>query len=390
MEGGEQMIYFDQAASSFTKPPEVGEAMIHALNECGANPGRGSHKLARDAAAIIQETRERASRIFGCTNPKKALFFQNATVALNQAIKGFPLDTGDHVIATTFEHNSIRRPLEYLKRQKGITVTYINWKENIAQFMNDVENAITSNTKLVAMTHASNLTGAILPIEEVTKLAHQYSIITLIDGSQTAGHISINMVEQGIDMLAFPGHKGLLGPQGTGMLLIEGDIHLEPIHHGGTGTYSESIEQPEQWPEKYESGTLNTPGIAGLNAALNHFENRQIENVPRETMLAKQLLTGLNSVSGVVCYGPDEHELRMPIVTFNIRNVSSQEIAMILDTHYNIAVRAGLHCSPLSHESLNTTEQGAVRASLGVFNTEAEIDTFLKAINEISSAYEHL
>ncbi|WP_174615214.1 aminotransferase class V-fold PLP-dependent enzyme [Virgibacillus ihumii] len=384
------MIYFDQAASSFPKPPEVGEAMVYALNEAGANPGRGSHKLARDAANLIQETRERASRVFGCTDPKKALFYPNATVALNQAIKGYPLEAGDHVIASSFEHNSIRRPLEYLKKQKGIVVTYIKWEEDSNQFIHNVKSAISSNTKLIAMTHASNLTGAILPIEEVAELAHKNSIITLVDGSQTAGHTEINMTAQGIDMLVFSGHKGLLGPQGTGMLLVEGNIQLEPIHHGGTGAHSESVGQPDQWPEKYESGTLNTPGIAGLNAAMKQFEKRQNENVPRETLLAKKLLTGLKTIPGITCYGPDEHQPRMPIVTFNVRNISSQEMAMILDSHYDIAVRAGLHCSPLGHESLDTMERGAVRASLGIYNTDAEVNTFLKAVSEIVAAYEQL
>ncbi|GAA0608340.1 aminotransferase class V-fold PLP-dependent enzyme [Virgibacillus siamensis] len=384
------MIYFDQAASSFPKPPEVGEAMMYALNEAGANPGRGSHKLARRAANLIQETRERASYIFGCTDPKKALFYPNATAALNQAIKGFPLKTGDHVIASSFEHNSIRRPLEYVKKQKGIDVTYVKWEDDSDQFIHNVKKAMTADTKLIVMTHASNVTGAILPIEEVTKLAHDNSISTLIDGSQTAGHTEINMKEQDIDMLAFPGHKGLLGPQGTGMLLVNGEIQLEPIHHGGTGAHSESIDQPEQWPERYESGTLNTPGIAGFNAALKQVEKRQNGNVPRETLLAKQLVTGLKSLPGITCYGPDEHQPRVPITAFNVRNVSSQEVAMILDSHYDIAVRAGLHCSPLGHESLDTTEQGVVRASLGIYNTEAEVRAFLEAIKEIGSAYEQI
>ncbi|WP_077329817.1 aminotransferase class V-fold PLP-dependent enzyme [Virgibacillus siamensis] len=384
------MIYFDQAASSFPKPKGVGKAMLHALNEIGANPGRGSHQSARNAASIIQETRERASRLFGCTDPKKALFYSNATTALNQAIKGFPWSRGDHIIATSFEHNSIRRPLEYIRKQKGITITYLQWNGDTEKFIIDLEDAVTSKTKLIAMTHASNVTGTILPIEKVSKVARRNSIKTLLDGSQTAGHIPINMVRQDIDMLVFPGHKGLLGPQGTGMLLVEGDIELEPIHHGGTGAYSELIGQPEQWPEKYESGTLNTPGIAGLNAALTLLEGRSMENVPRETLLAKQLLKGLKSIPGIVCYGPQEHESRMPIVAFNINDIPSQEIAMVLDTHYNIAVRAGLHCSPLGHETLNTTEQGAVRASIGMYNTEEEVNFFIKAIQEIVSAYEDL
>ncbi|WP_106495696.1 aminotransferase class V-fold PLP-dependent enzyme [Lentibacillus sp. Marseille-P4043] len=381
------MIYFDQAASSFPKPLEVTEAMVKVMNECGANPGRGGHALARQAATYIDQTRMKAASIFGCSDPKKALFYHNATVALNQAIKGLQWQKGDHIIATAFEHNSIRRPLEHIKNKYGVRVTYLKWRGSKTAFTQDVAQAIQPETKLIAMTHASNVTGTLMPLTEIMELAKRNHILTLVDASQTAGHLSINMKAQGIDMLAFPGHKGLLGPQGTGMLLVEGDIELEPIHHGGTGSFSESPNQPEQWPEKLESGTLNTPGIAGLYEAFCIYEQRKDENVPRETILAKQLYQGLTKIAGVACYGPDENEQRMPIVAFNVANVDSQEIAMILDSHYNIAVRAGLHCSPLTHEVLETTNQGIVRASLSIYNTEKEVTSFLEAIAEITAAY---
>lgn len=384
---GVTMIYFDQAASSFPKPAEVGDAMVHALNNIGANPGRGSHLLAREAATVIQETRETAARIFGCSNPRKAVFFQNATIALNQAIKGLSWERGDHVIATSFEHNSIRRPLEYLKRTQGVTVTYMEWKEDAQTLLKEMEDAVNSKTKLIAITHASNVTGSLIPIDGITRLAKENNLRMLVDASQTAGHIPINMMDQNIDMLVFPGHKGLLGPQGTGMLLVEGDINLQPIHHGGTGSFSETAEQPTHWPEVLESGTLNTPGIAGLNAALSVFETRKTENVPRETILARELLKGISQINGVTCYGPSEQNLQIPIVAFNIRNVASQEIAIVLDSHYEIAIRAGLHCSPLAHESLKTIEQGVVRASLSIYNTREEVNAFLEAIEEIASAY---
>ncbi|SEP58680.1 cysteine desulfurase family protein [Virgibacillus subterraneus] len=381
------MIYFDQAASSFPKPVEVGEAMIFALNEVGANPGRGGHQFARKASEIIQETRERAARIFGCSDPKKAIFHQNATSALNQAIKGLPWREGDHIIATRFEHNSIRRPLENLKRTYGVEVSYINWDEDDRSFIEHIKKSINSNTKLITMTHASNVTGLLLPIEEIAGIASSQNVLTLVDASQTAGHIPIHMSQIGIDLMAFSGHKGLMGPQGTGMLLIEGNIELQPIFQGGTGAFSEAPEQPCQMPEKLESGTLNTPGISGLNAALKAFESRQNVNVPRETFLAETLLEGLENIEGVTCYGPTKHKRRMPIVAFNIFNISSQEIAMILDSHYKIAVRSGLHCSPITHESLNTTDQGVVRASLGIYNTKEEVDAFIIAIDEIASSY---
>lgn len=381
------MIYFDQAASSFPKPAGVAEAMIKAITEVGANPGRGSHELARKASAIINQTREKAATLFGCSDPKKVLFYQNATVALNQALKGLPWKKGDHIIATSFEHNSIRRPLEYLKETYGVVVSYVPWNEDHVAFLDAVKKEINSKTKIMAMTHASNVTGAILPLDALMTLAKQNNLLTLIDASQTAGHVQIHMQEQGIDMLAFPGHKGLLGPQGTGVLLVEGNIALNPLHHGGTGGFSADANQPEQWPEKLESGTLNTPGIAGLYAALQSYEQQKDEIVPRETILARRLLKGLKAIPGITCYGPCENQSRMPIIAFNVMEIDSQEIAMILDSHYKIAVRAGLHCSPLTHDTLKTSDQGVVRASLGRFNTEKEVDIFIQAVKEIAVAY---
>ncbi|WP_077359001.1 aminotransferase class V-fold PLP-dependent enzyme [Virgibacillus halodenitrificans] len=381
------MIYFDQAASSFPKPPQVVEAMVSVMTTTGANPGRGGHKIAREAADIIRRTREKAANIFGCTDPKKALFYNNATVALNQAIKGLSWEHGDHVISTSLEHNSVRRPLEYIKEEFGVEITYIPWSPDEEQFTKAIQQEIKGKTKLVALTHASNVTGAVLPIDKILDVVRNKGIITLVDASQTAGHIPIHMKEQGIDMLAFPGHKGLLGPQGTGMLLLEGDITLNPLHHGGTGSFSDTPHQPENLPEKLESGTLNTPGIAGLYAALECYEERKGENVPRETILIRRLEAGLEKIPGVICYGVENHKLKMPIVAFNIQEVNSQEIATILDSHYQIGVRAGLHCSPLGHETLNTHGQGVVRASLGIYNTEKEVDTFLNAIKEIAMAY---
>ncbi|WP_284140658.1 aminotransferase class V-fold PLP-dependent enzyme [Virgibacillus sp. LDC-1] len=382
------MIYLDQAASSFPKPPEVGEAMLHALNEIGANPGRGGHVHAREASKIIQEAREKAAQLFGCEDPKRVVFFQNATIALNQAIKGLEWRKGDHIIATYMEHNAVRRPLEHLKKKYGVTVSYVRFDGDDDAFIHAMKATICSQTKLIAVTHASNVTGAIIPLNEVIKVAKKHRIITLVDASQTAGHIPISMKAQGVDMLAFPGHKGILGPQGTGVLLVAQHLDLHPIHHGGTGSYSESPDQPEVWPEKLESGTLNTPGIAGLLAALQVYERKIHDNVSRETLLANKLLDGLNSIEGITCYGPLIEDVRLPIIAFNVNGIDAQEIAIVLDTHYQIAVRAGLHCNPLAHETLGTTEQGVVRVSFNATNTEEEIEAFLTAIEEITMAYE--
>jgi cysteine desulfurase family protein len=382
------MIYFDQAASSFPKPPEVAEAMFKAVNETAANPGRGSHRLGREAAQIVNQTREKAAQLFGCSDPGKVIFSNNATVALNQAIKGHKWKDGDHIITTSFEHNAIRRPLTYLEENYGVLTTYIDWHQDDHKMEDKLKKAINPKTKLIVMTHASNVTGMLLPLEKIMRIAKQYGITTLVDASQTAGHLDINMKEQQIDMLVFPGHKGLLGPQGIGMLLVEGDIELSPIHHGGTGSFSESPAQPDQWPERLESGTLNTPGIAGLLAALEVYEKNKYENVPRETLLINKLLAGLNKIPGIHIFGPPQGKNRLPIAAFNINSIHSQEIAVILDSHYDIAVRGGLHCSPLAHQVLNTANQGVIRASLSYYNTEEEVEQFLHAVKEIAEVYQ--
>lgn len=381
------LIYFDQAASSFPKPVEVTEAMVKVMNNVGANPGRGSHQLAQQANAIINKAREVIANWIGCPDPKQVLFYSNATIALNQAIKGLTWQKGDHVITTSFEHNAVRRPLEYIRNSQGINVSYITGNVDKNVFIDDLKREISPNTKLIAVTHASNVTGELMPLKAITALAKEYGILTLVDASQTAGHLSIDMEKENIDILVFPGHKGVLGPQGTGVLALREKIELVPLHHGGTGVASESIEQPDQWPEKYESGTLNTPGIAGLLEAVKVIQAETESNVSRETLLVNKLIKGLKAIDGVTCYGPGESSSRLPIVAFNIRDVSSQEIAMVFDSHYKIAVRAGLHCSPLTHNTLNTLEQGVVRASLSRFNTEEEVEVFLHAVEEIVMAY---
>lgn len=382
------MIYLDQAASSFPKPQQVLERMTEAMKEYTANPGRSGHQLAQRANQVIFETRVKLANNFGLSDPSYCAFFLNATIALNQAIKGINWCADDHIITTSFEHNSIRRPVEYVKEKFGVRVTYINYDGNDKEFIRKVTESLTVHTKLIAMTHASNVTGIILPVQDVIKEVKKHSkAITLVDASQTAGHMEIHMKEQQIDLLALPAHKGLLGPQGVGVLLNEGNIHLEPIHHGGTGAFSEEINQPEKWPERVESGTLNTPGIAGLLGALECYEDRKKEIVPRETKLVKSVLAGLRGMENVEIYDTEQTKHRLPIVAFNVKNIPSQEIAMILDSHYHIAVRAGLHCSPLAHETLNTMDQGVVRVSFNMFNTNDEIDTFLQAMKDIAQSY---
>jgi cysteine desulfurase family protein len=383
-EGVVEMIYFDQAASSFPKPDSVVKAVSEALAQYGANPGRGGHRLARDASSVIQQTRAALSGFFGLGIPENVWFYPNATAALNQALKGFPFTEGDHVIATSYEHNSVRRPLEYLKRKQGISVTYIQPDANGEIDEHQLSVTITEKTKLIVATHGSNLTGMIVSIEAMARAAKQHEIPFLVDASQTAGILPIDMEKMGIDMLAFPGHKGLLGPQGTGALLVQRGINLEPLIHGGTGAYSAEIDQPEQHPERYESGTLNTPGIAGLLAGLNEVKKLGLKTIyGHESELTNRCIDGLITIGGVHVFGPDPGSSRLGVISFRIEGVDVQETAHVLDQHYEIAVRAGLHCSPLAHESTGTADGGTVRVSFGPYNTKEEVDRFLQAVEEI-------
>lgn len=376
------MIYLDNAASSWPKPPKVITAMEEVLVNFGANPGRSGHQLAQRAEDAIQKTRIQLARLFHVKNSSDIVFTQNATESLNLGIKGF-LHSGDHVISTSFEHNSVRRPLEFMRRA-GVEVIYINAVGSNEEILRDVEQSITRNTKLLVVTHASNLTGRIMPVAELGQIAKNHQMKFLVDASQTAGYVPIDVNQMGIDMLAFTGHKSLYGPQGTGGLYIDPEVNLTPLLHGGTGGYSELIDQPPLRPDRYESGTRNTVGIAGLGAGISFIENTGIQTIRNhEERLTHLLIDGISSINGVTLYVPANDVARCPIVSFAIEGFASSEIGFILDTHYDIAVRAGLHCTPLAHETLGTLEEGLVRASIGYFNTEHEIDEFVHAIKDI-------
>ncbi|HHY74927.1 MAG TPA: aminotransferase class V-fold PLP-dependent enzyme [Bacillus bacterium] len=383
------MIYFDQAASSFPKPKVVTDAVVEVLTKYGANPGRGGHALANEAGNKIFEARVGVAQFFGLSDPRRVIFTQNATMALNQGIQGLSLKQGDHVITTSYEHNSVRRPLERLKREQGIEITYIQPNVNGEINIEELENVITSATKLIVATHGSNLTGAIIPIEELGEISKKHKLLFMVDASQTAGILPINMEQMNIDLLAFAGHKGLMGPQGTGALLLNKNIELTPLLTGGTGHFSARIEQPEELPERLESGTLNTPGIAGLLAGLLFIKELGLDEIfKHEQMLTEACMAGLGKIAGVTVYGPHKNVKRLAVISFNINGVDSQEVAMILDQHYKIAVRAGLHCSPLAHQAIATLQEGGtVRASFGIYNTLEEVGKFVQAIEEIRAGY---
>lgn len=382
------MIYMDQAATSYPILPSVIDTMIYTMENHGANPGRGSHTLGVRTLDVVRQTRVKAAEIFDVQHVNQCIFFPSATIALNQAILGYPWEKGDHVIATTMEHNAVRRPLEAARRKHGITITYIDWTGNLQDFLKRIENHVTSQTKMVAMTHASNITGDILPIQDICSfVSSKLHMTTLVDASQTVGHIPILMNDASIDMLVFPGHKGLRGPKGIGMLLVNKELTLEPLFYGGSGGASESATPPQDWPHRFEVGTLNVPAIAGLHAALEYFDQHKDEIVSRETKLMNKLEEGLEQIPGIVNYPPYSKQIRVPVFALNVENVDSEEVAFILDSHYEIAVRAGLHCNPMGHETLKTIEQGIIRVSVNETNTEEEIDQFLQAIREIGQSY---
>lgn len=378
------MVYFDHAASSWPKPENVVEAMAKAVREYGANPGRGGHQLSQRASKVIYETRKLLAHLFGVKDPKNIIFFQNATLSINQALKGLQWKAGDQIIATMYEHNSVRRPLEYLQREYGVEIKYIQPNQN-GQIKMEIFNELLSNqTKLIVSTHVSNLTGAILPIKEIGQLAKEQQIPFLVDASQSAGVLSIDVEEIGIDLLAFTGHKGLYGPQGIGGLYIAPTVDLTPLLHGGTGSQSEAVDQPLARPERYESGTLNTPGIAGLGAGVQFVLDLGLESIyEHEKMLTHYALKRLKEIKGVIVYGPDEGVERASVISFNLEGIDGQEIAYILDQHYNIATRAGLHCTPLGHQSIQTDQIGTIRISFGYFNQKEEVDQLVKALEEI-------
>jgi cysteine desulfurase family protein len=383
-----QIRYFDHAASSWPKPPAVLEAMMQCVEEYGANPGRGSHKMAVRASRALFEARNHLSRLFNIHNPNDISFALNTSMALNQAIKGF-LKPGDHVISTSIEHNSVRRPLEFLKSKIGIEVTYIKTDEKGMIDPIQVQDAMNSRTKLIVCTHGSNLLGSILPIAEIAEITHKHGARLLVDAAQTAGTLEIDIQTLGIDMLAFPGHKGLLGPQGTGGLYIHPDLELEPFIHGGTGSKSEDTDMPNIRPDRYEGGTPNTVGIAGLNEGVKFVLNETVQKIHhKEWELTQHLMSGLLGLPDIRILGPDMNEDRTGIVAFSLPHIDASEMSFILDQSFNIAVRSGYHCTPLAHETAGTLAGGAVRASVGYSTTMEEVEYLVDAVKEIIRHYQ--
>lgn len=380
------MIYLDNAATSLQKPEEVRRAVADAMLHMG-NPGRGIHGASLDAARMIYDTRSLISQLFHVGSPGQVAFTANSTESLNMAVEGI-FRPGDHVITTMMEHNSVLRPL-YRMEEKGLELTVLPVDKNGCVHYEDFETAVRSNTRAVVCTHASNLTGNINDLDRIGKICKKHGILFLVDASQTAGVFEIDMMEMGIDVVCFTGHKGLLGPQGTGGICVREGLDIQPLIVGGSGVQSFLRTQPEQMPERLEAGTLNCHGIAGLHAALLYIGQTGMDVIrKREQFLMRCFYEGVKDIPGVIVYGdftPKSLNERAPVVALNIGDFDSGEVADELAVSYDIYARAGAHCAPLMHKALGTETQGAVRFSMSHFNTEDEIDQAVKAVRELSS-----
>ena len=377
------MIYLDNAATTLHKPPAVAEAVKNAILTAG-NASRGAHGASLSASRMVYETRGKLAKLFGCPRADHVVFTANSTEALNMAIYGL-LSPGDHVISTDLEHNSVLRPL-YDLQTRGVSVDFVpaDRKGNIR--CEDMEALFRSNTKAVVCTHASNLTGNILELARIGAMAHRHGALLIADASQTAGAVPIDMQTMNIDILCFTGHKGLMGPQGTGGLCIRPGVELRPLLRGGTGVHSYDTEQPQEYPARLEAGTLNSHGIAGLSAALDFILEQGVQTIgARERTLMRRFYEGVRCIPGVTVYGDFSQRERAAIVTLNIRDYDSAEVADALSADYGIASRAGAHCAPRMHRALGTVEQGAVRFSFSFFGTEAEADAAIAAVRELAA-----
>jgi cysteine desulfurase/selenocysteine lyase len=380
------MIYFDNAATSWPKPPAVIEAMVHFIKEVGANPGRSGHRLSVEAGRIVYETREALAELFNIEDPLRIVFGYNVTEGLNLALRG-TLRPGDHVITSSMEHNSVMRPLRALERE-GVELTVVPCSPEGFLDPADVEVAIRPNTVMVVLNHASNVVGSLLPVAEAGRICRQRDLLLLVDAAQTAGAYPIDVEADHIDLLGFTGHKVLCGPMGTGGLYIGPRVDLErfePLKRGGTGSRSEMEEQPDFLPDLCESGTANAVGLAGLGAGVRFVLEQGVENIRRhEEALTAQVIEGLQAVPGVTLYGGRDASRQAATVSFNIAGLEPSEVGLRLDEEYDIMARVGLHCAPSAHKTIGTFPTGTVRFGLSYFNTGEEVEAALQAVREMA------
>ncbi|MFQ5963417.1 MAG: aminotransferase class V-fold PLP-dependent enzyme [Candidatus Scalinduaceae bacterium] len=380
------MIYLDNAATTFPKPECVYDAMDKFLREMGANPGRAGHRMSVAAEQEIENARILLARFLGVKDPDRMIFTFNATDAINMGIKGL-LCIGDHVITSNLEHNSVLRPLNGLEKDNVITVTMVENTGDGFISPDDVRKAIKPNTKLIVLTHASNVLGTIQPIEEIGKIAREGEIIFMVDAAQTAGVCHIDVEEQHIDMLAFTGHKGPLGPPGTGGLCVGEMVKLRAWREGGTGFEPESLSQPDNFPFNLESGTPNSVGIVGLRTGIEFCIKKGIDAIRQhELQLTFRLIKALESDNRFKIYGSLDEKRKVGIVSINIKGLKPNDVAAILDNTFDVAMRPGLHCAPFSHQEIGTFPEGTIRISPGFFNTMEDIEETIKCLKKIADS----
>lgn len=378
-----ERIYMDNAATSFPKPDCVYDAVDYFNRHMGGNPGRGSNQQTLQAGSIVLETREALSRLFNIEDALQIAFTSNITEALNLGMKGI-LKPGDHVITSSMEHNSVARPLHMLN-QRGVEWTIVQCAPDGSMDPQEIQKAIRPSTRLICTLHASNVTGTILPIREIGRIAREHGIPYMLDSAQSAGVLPIDVAKDYIDILCFTGHKGLLGLQGTGGIYVRPDLEISTIKEGGTGSLSEYLEHPEFMPDHLEAGTLNTPGIAGLNAGVNYILDQGLDNIlEHERKITRRLLEGLQAIPRVEIYGSRDSQKQTAVIAFNIEEMDCGDLGMRLDYKYGITTRSGLHCSPLAHRTMGTLERGTCRLSPGIFTTEEEIHQVIQAVHSIA------
>ncbi|MDD2510333.1 MAG: aminotransferase class V-fold PLP-dependent enzyme [Syntrophomonas sp.] len=376
-------IYLDNAATSFPKPESVYRAVDFCQRNLGGNPGRGSSREALKAGSLLLDAREALAALFNIQDSAQIAFCSNVTEALNIGLKGI-LKPGDHVITTSMEHNAVARPL-FRMSQEGVEWTAVNCEPDGSLDPEELRRAIKPQTRMICVLHASNLTGTVMPVKAIGQIARENGILFMLDTAQTAGVLRIDVEEFKIDLLAFTGHKGLLGPQGTGGIYLRPGIDIKPLKEGGTGSFSEYLEHPDFMPDHLESGTLNTPGIAGLLAGINFIREIGMKNIRKhEQELTQLLIDGLKEIPGISLYGPDDINKRTAVLAFNIAGMDCGELSMTLDYEYGVITRSGLHCAPLAHATLGTIHNGACRFSPGFFNTKEEIEAVVKAVHKLA------
>ena len=376
-------IYLDNAATSFPKPKEVATAVYDFMVNNGTSSGRGSYKKAMQSDYIVYECRKLIGKLFNFDNPKKVVFTSNVTDSLNIAMRGI-LKENDHVITSSLEHNAVWRCLKTLERDINIKIDTVECSKDGITNPQDIKKYIKKDTALIVFTQASNVLGTIQPIREIGAIAREHNIPFLVDSAQSAGAMKIDVKEDNIDILAFTGHKSLLGPMGTGGLIINTDIDIKPLKAGGTGGDSAYEYQPDYYPNHLETGTSNVSGIAGLREAIKFLNKEGIENIHnKEKELTKYALEKLETVKDIEIYGPKDCEKMLSVISFNIKDKRPEDVGSILDQKYDIMLRAGLHCAPTAHSVIGTKERGTLRIGLGYFNKKEDIDKLVEALNNL-------